>query len=170
MGPDRPSSCHPPGWVASITSQGLAERADGLGGLPADVTEDGRALDPPPLPSGAVCFIDPPYVGTTGYGHDLGRSEVVAMARRWAEAGATVAISEAEPIGDLVAEGWHAVEISAMRIGQKRTFSKQQREWVTLSREPDPVAARACDRAIARAREAAAAPVSVQGDLFLPRG
>ena len=46
---------------------------------------------------------------------------------------------------------------------------------IALTQEADAaaktaVAARACDRAIARAREAAAAPVSVQGDLFLPRG
>lgn len=140
MGPDRPSSCHPPGWVASITSQGLAERADGLGGLPADITEDGRTLEPPPLPSGAVCFIDPPYIGTTGYGHDLSRADVVAMAQRWAAAGATVLVSEAEPITALVEQGWHCVDITAMRVGQKRTFSKQQRECVTLNRAPAPQA------------------------------
>ena len=58
------------------------------------------------------------------------------MARRWAEAGARVYISEAEPIGALVDEGWHTVEITSQRVGQKRTFSKQQREWVTCSVEP----------------------------------
>lgn len=73
---------------------------------------------------------------TTGYAHDLGRAEVVALARRWAAAGATVAISEAEPIPELVAEGWYAVEITGERIGQKRVFSKQQAEWVTLNRPP----------------------------------
>ena len=80
--------------------------------------------------------MDPSYVGTTGYAHDLPRSEVVALARRWAAAGATVAISEAEPIPELVAEGWFAVEITGERIGQARTFSKQKREWVTLNRPP----------------------------------
>jgi hypothetical protein len=56
--------------------------------------------------------------------------------RRWAEAGALVVVSEAEPIPELVAEGWHAVEITGERKGQKRTFSKQQREWLTMSRAP----------------------------------
>ena len=104
--------------------------------LPATITDDARTVEPPTLPAGTCCFIDPPYVGTTGYQHDLGRPEVVALARKWAEAGAFVAISEAEPIEDLVAEGWSTVEITGERKGQKRTFSKQQREWLTLSRAP----------------------------------
>jgi hypothetical protein len=73
---------------------------------------------------------------TTGYAHDLPRAEQVTIARRWAAAGATVAISEAEAIPELVAEGWHAVRIDGERVGQKRTFSKQQEEWVTLNRPP----------------------------------
>lgn len=88
------------------------------------------------LPPGTICYMDPSYVGTTGYADNLGRAEVVILARRWAAAGATVAISEAEPIPELVAEGWHAVEITGERIGQARTFSKQKREWVTLNRPP----------------------------------
>jgi len=55
------------------------------------------------------------------------------MARRWSDAGAVVCISEAEP---LPLDGWHHVDITAERRGQKRTFSKQQREWLTLNREP----------------------------------
>ena len=88
------------------------------------------------LPPGTICYMDPSYVGTTGYADNLGRAEVIAIARRWAAAGATVAISEAEPIPELVAEGWHAVEITGERIGQKRVFSKQQAEWVTLNQPP----------------------------------
>ena len=88
--------------------------------------------------------MDPPYLDTTGYKHDLPRSEVVRMARLWADAGATVCISEAEPIPELMADGWHAVEISATRKGAKRTFTGQQKmakkkqpaEWLTLSRPP----------------------------------
>jgi hypothetical protein len=117
--------------------------ADAMGDLPAlparraTITPDARGIEPgPDLPPGAVAYMDPPYVGTTGYGHDLPRSEVVALARRWSAAGAMVAISEAEPIADLVAEGWHAVRIDGERMGQKRTFSKQQAEWLTLSRPP----------------------------------
>lgn len=104
--------------------------------LPATVTPDARAIEPADLPPGTVMYADPPYVGTTGYGNDLPREDVVSMARRWAEAGARVYISEAEPLPALVADGWHAVEITSQRIGQKRTFSKQQREWVTCSVPP----------------------------------
>jgi hypothetical protein len=117
--------------------------ADAMGDLPAlpalraTITPDARGIEPgPDLPPGTVAYMDPPYLGTTGYGHDLPRSEVVALARRWSAAGAMVAISEAEPIGDLVAEGWHAVRIDGERKGQARTFSKQKDEWLTLSNAP----------------------------------
>lgn len=105
--------------------------------MPATITPDARGIEPgPDLPPGTVAYMDPPYVNTTGYGHDLPRSEVVALARRWAAAGATVAISEAEPIADLTAEGWHAVRVDGERRGQKRTFSRQQAEWLTMNRPP----------------------------------
>jgi hypothetical protein len=139
MGPDRPAARRAvdPDWVASITGVGLARRTDDLPALPATITPDARGIEPgPDLPPGTVAYMDPPYVGTTGYGHDLPRSEVVALARRWSAAGAMVAISEAEPIGDLVAEGWHAVRIDGERKGQARTFSKQKDEWLTLSNAP----------------------------------
>ena len=108
-----------------------------VGDMPAIVEADARGIEPgPDLPPGAIAYMDPPYMGTTGYGHDLPRSEVVALARRWAAAGAMVAISEAEPVADLVAEGWHAVRIDGERKGHKRSFSKQQAEWLTLSNAP----------------------------------
>jgi hypothetical protein len=113
-----------------------AEPLAEVGALPATVRPDARDIDPPALPPGTVAYMDPPYVGTTGYADDLPRAEVVALARRWAAAGATVAISEAEAIPELVAEGWHAVRIDGERVGQKRTFSKQQEEWVTMNRPP----------------------------------
>jgi hypothetical protein len=104
--------------------------------LHATITDDARKVDPPQLPAGTVAYMDPPYLGTTGYSHDLGRGAVLELARKWADAGAFVAISEAEPIAALVAEGWSTVEITGERVGQKRTFSKQQREWLTMSRPP----------------------------------
>jgi hypothetical protein len=120
----------------TATATATATERAGMG-LPATITPDARAIEPSPdLPPGAIAYMDPPYVGTTGYGHDLPRSEVVALARRWSAAGAMVAISEAEPIGDLVAEGWHAVRIDGERKGQARTFSKQKDEWLTLSNAP----------------------------------
>ncbi len=92
----------------------------------------------PTFPEGerVIAYCDPPYLNTTGYGHDLPRSEVVRLALAWQAAGADVYISEAEPIAALVAQGWHAVEITSTRIGQKRTFSKQKREWLTCSVPP----------------------------------
>ena len=115
----------------------LAGQVDALLALPATITPDARGIEPgPDLPPGTVAYIDAPYVGTTGYGHDLPRADVVALARRWAAAGATVAISEAEPIADLTAEGWPAVRVDGERKGQTRTFSKQQAEWVTMNRPP----------------------------------
>ena len=38
--------------------------------------------------------------------------------------------------GALVGDGWHQVEITGERKGQRRTFSKQQREWLTVNRPP----------------------------------
>lgn len=60
----------------------------------------------------------------------------MTLARRWQAAGARVCISEAEPIPELTADGWHAVRIDGERQGQKRTFSRQQAEWLTLSDPP----------------------------------
>lgn len=118
----------PPDW--------LARRADALPHLAAALIHpDARTIDPPTLPPGTVVFCDPPYQNTTPYAHDLPRAEVVALARRWAAAGATVAISEAEPIPELVAEGWYSVDITGERVGQRRTFGGTQ-EWVTLNRPP----------------------------------
>jgi len=137
-------------------------------GLPATIHDDATTAPiPDPLPEGTLVFIDPPYVGTTGYAHDLDRLAVVRLAQQWAAAGARVMISEAVPIDALVACGWHAVEVSAMRVGQKRTFSKQQREWVTTSFEPDRRAVRACELAAERAERAAAVMAGgEQRDLF----
>jgi hypothetical protein len=83
---------------------------------------------------GCVVYADPPYVGTTGYAATLSRAEVVRYALAFSAMGATVAISEATPIAEL--EGWHATEITGGRKGQKRTFSKQQGEWLTMNRAP----------------------------------
>ena len=145
-----------------------ARRVHDAGGLPATIHDDATTAPiPDPLPEGTLVYIDPPYVGTTGYAHDLDRPAVVRLAQQWAAAGARVMISEAVPIDALVACGWHAVEVSAMRVGQKRTFSKQQREWVTTSFQPDRRAVRACELAAERAERAAAVMAGgEQRDLF----
>jgi len=95
---------------------------------------DASAIHPePPLPEGTFCYLDPPYLNTTGYAHKFSRPAVLEVAQRWADAGARVAVSEAEPL-DL--PGWHHVEITGCRVGQKRTFSRQRSEWLTLSHPP----------------------------------
>ena len=121
-------NAHPPAWYAAQVAA--------LPTLPATISPDAREVHPPALPPGTIAYMDPPYVGTTGYASDLPRSEVVTLARRWHAAGARVCISEAEPIRELTADGWHAVRIDGERQGQKRTFSRQQAEWLTLSHPP----------------------------------
>jgi len=120
----------------ALTIDGLSARLASLPTLPPTVVgADAREVDPPPRLEGVYCYVDPPYVNTTGYGADLSRAEVVDLARRWSDAGAVVAISEQE-----AAEGWAddlwSIDITDTRKGQKRTFSKQQREILTLNRKP----------------------------------
>ena len=116
------------GAVAPLTAM-LPRMLSKLPTLPATIHPDARHVDPIP---GAVVLFDPPYVNTTGYGHDLPRPDVVAIAERWAAAGCTVAVCEQEPIAEL--RGWEAVQIDGLRRGQKRTFSAQKSEWLTIWR------------------------------------
>ena len=122
-------------WGKDSTAEGLAER---VASWPTPVRAfHGSALEVPiPEDCGfdeVFCYIDPPYQDTTGYQHDLPREDVITLARRWSDAGAVVCISEAVPIE---IQGWHHVEITSERKGQKRTFSRQQGEWLTMNREP----------------------------------
>jgi hypothetical protein len=121
------------GQGKSITIPSVAAHLAAHSSLPATILPDAREVQPATLPPGTVAYIDPPYANTTGYGHDLGRAEVCALAERWASAGAWVVISEAEPLTEL---GWPSVEITGERVGQKRTFSRQQREFLTMSKPP----------------------------------
>jgi len=82
-----------------------------------------------------VVYSDPPYEGTTGYGHELPRAVVLDLARGWASAGATVAISEAVPLDDALGGQWEAIEITG-EGKVPRGFSAQKREWLTISKPP----------------------------------
>jgi hypothetical protein len=125
VGPDTPNGHQPP--------HALATRLEKLPEMPATVLA--AAVEPPtPLPPGTVCYIDPPYVGTSPYEHDLPRADVVRLARAWAAAGATVAVSEQEAIPELVADGWSAHNITHALSGAGRTMSKQKTEYVTVYR------------------------------------
>lgn len=50
--------------------------------------------------------------------------------------GAAVVVSESQPVAELVAAGWHALEITGGRKGQARTFARVATEWLTMNREP----------------------------------
>lgn len=121
----------------------LAEAASAVPELAEAVIAAGaEAVSPPRLPPRCVVYLDPPYYQTTGYAHDIPRPDgapfawVEGLARAWSEAGALVAVSEAVPMPALVAEGWSVVDITHDRKGQRRTFSKQQREVLTMNRTP----------------------------------
>lgn len=88
-----------------------------------------RAEEVEPIP-GAICYLDPDYQGTTGYGHTFPRPAVLQVAERWRAAGAVVAVSEAEP---LPLAGWHHLDLGR---GLRRSWSRQQSEWLTMSRAP----------------------------------
>lgn len=110
-----------------------ADRLSTLPTIPATIHPDALQVDPQQLPPGCVVYIDPPYQGTTGYADDLPRAQVLALAMKWAQAGAAVYISEAVPLN---LPGWHHIDIAGERKGQKRTFSKQQREVITCNVPP----------------------------------
>lgn len=83
------------------------------------------------LAEGSAVYFDPGYQGANGYGPGgLTRADVLAIAERWRAAGCAVAVSEAEP---LPLPGWHHYELGKP-VGNRRTWSKQKREWLTLSR------------------------------------
>lgn len=84
-----------------------------------------------------IAYLDPPYSGTTGYKFGgCPREEVLRLALDLHGRRATVAISEAVRLDRELGEGWTAVQIDGERRGQKRTFSVQQHEWVTMNRPP----------------------------------
>lgn len=92
-----------------------------------------------PAPEGPVrgptlVYLDPPYQGSTRYPNgDLDRAAVVALARAWREAGATVVVSEAEALPELVSDGWSAELLTEGR-GDTSPFRGKQQEWLTIGR------------------------------------
>lgn len=110
----------------------LPESVDRLAKVSARPTEPTPGVDL----EGCVVYMDPDYVGTTGYAATMPRAEVVRLATSYAAAGALVVVSEAVAIPELTVLGWEAVDIAGERRGQKRTFSKEQGEWITMSRPP----------------------------------
>jgi hypothetical protein len=83
--------------------------------------------------TGCVFYLDPPYVGCTGYPAECAREWVLTIALALSSRGAIVAVSEAEPL-DL--PGWHTVELTGSGAGQAQTFRRSKAEWLTMNREP----------------------------------
>ena len=103
-------------------------------------TADALAL--PDDLSGWTIYADPPYLGDgsrkiTGYPHGTcSRETVLRLAREWSDRGAVVGISECVGLAGALGAGWHEVEITHGRRGQKRTFSVQNEEWLTMNTPP----------------------------------
>jgi hypothetical protein len=124
---------HPQSWKYPRSCSIISDETTSFPTIPATIHPDALQVDPQQLPLGCVVYIDPPYQGTTGYADDLPRAQVLALAMKWAQAGAAVYISEAVPL-DL--PGWHHIDIAGERKGQNRKFSKQQREVITCNVPP----------------------------------
>lgn len=113
----------------------LAERVEAIGRAPwASRIEviHGRAEDLPALLPrdlrGSAVYLDPPYRGCTGYGWDVERAALVAMAREYARRGAWVAVSEATGLASDLGLGWEEQDVT---IGKKA-------EWLTTWRGERP--------------------------------
>jgi hypothetical protein len=95
---------------------------------------DAQAVPVPADARGWVIYLDPPYLGTDGYQADLSRPSVLALARRWAAAGAVVGVSEAVPLLAL-GRGWTPVRLTASGSGAGRSvYFGATEEWVTVWR------------------------------------
>ena len=92
--------------------------------------------------SGWVLYIDGPYWGDgsrkiTGYPHGtMSREGQIRLALDYHRRGAVVAVSESVGLEKELGNDWHEVDITSGRKGQKRTFSVQQSEWLTMNRIP----------------------------------
>jgi hypothetical protein len=80
-------------------------------------------------------YIDPPYVKTTKYLHNLSRAQVVETALHYAQFGPVV-VSEGEPVEELIQLGWTTENIFEEGVGRKRNMTNNAREelaeWITV--------------------------------------
>jgi hypothetical protein len=98
----------------------------------------GGSQTPAPMPTRAVTratvvYLDPPYAGSTLYPNGvLDRGDATALALAWSDAGATVVVSEATALPELVARGWTPVHLYRGRRDES-PFRGKQEEWLTIS-------------------------------------
>ena len=105
---------------------------------PAAVGGGRRSALPPDGPTDrrTVVYIDPPYRGSTAYPDGaLSREEVVLLAARWRDAGASVFVSEGEPVAALTDRGWSTSLLDDGR-GDTSPFRGKQQEWLTYAVAP----------------------------------
>lgn len=77
-------------------------------------------------------YIDPPYEGTTGYGHSFERHKVLDHAERLAFQGHAVVISEAERLDRVLGHGWEARQIAGPSDSGS-PFKSKKPEWLTYT-------------------------------------
>lgn len=104
----------------------------------------GRALASPPQESciePTFVYIDPPYSSSTDYPDaHMSRDELVQLSQAWRTAGAHVLVSEAEPIVELVKDGWQVKQLYGGR-NDTSPFRGKQEEWLTFAcpKGPPPI-------------------------------
>ena len=81
-----------------------------------------------------VVVLDPPYVGATRYEATCSRDRVVALAEDYRRLGASVVVCEAEALPELLALGWHALDL------REASATEGKPEWLTCSDPPQRVA------------------------------
>jgi hypothetical protein len=119
------------------TTIGTVKKVQALTTLPwpkTDVLQVQAEEIKPHVFGNTFVYIDPPYEHTLGYQHQFPREMVMKVATAWKEAGATVAVSEDEP---LPLNGWQHHQLTGTDI-EKRTFTRSKEEWVTFYRNYTP--------------------------------
>lgn len=102
---------------------------------PVPVAAEKTCASKAKVPAGAWVYIDPPYQGTSGYLNHFSRQSVVSVAQRLVQEGCHVAVSEGEPIVELLDLGWTAHSLTAERRGQTRRNTRSGAEWLMVSSE-----------------------------------
>jgi hypothetical protein len=83
-----------------------------------------------------LVYLDPNYQGSTSYPNgEMDRQEVLERARGYHTSGASVMVSEAEPLEELISQVWSSKCIDEGRKDSSR-FRGQQEEWVTYTASP----------------------------------
>lgn len=141
------------GFKDRFTAAGTSEGLDGFHPGPGSaLLLDLDASSPVFLPEDLVT-IDPPYVGTTGYGANLPRERVVELAEEAHACGCRVLVHETEPV--ITGGPWRHVELERRTRKNADTWragdGKRRREVATTNFAP------------ARTVSAAMAPVRTAG-------